>query len=149
MTDWQNRMFYGCLAGRPHPQGARETFCFARVLILIHAFRAYTIYTHITHKCWGVILRENPSHTPWELKIVIPTYLYIFAYGFPQLLPLHFHTIERLIAQNTYHTLSKCQVRIWYCWEALEEAKDGKCNMDLVAGSGELDKTRFQVALLE
>ena len=79
----------------------------------------------------------------------MPTYIYTFACGFPQLLPLHFHTIERLIAQNTYHTLSKCQVRIWYCWEALEEAKDGKCNMDLVAGSGELDKTRFQVALLE
>ena len=24
---------------------------------------------------------------------------------------------------NTYHTLSECQVRIWCCWEALEEAR--------------------------
>ena len=30
---------------------------------------------------------------------------------------------------------------VWCYWEALEEAKDGRCNMELVAGSGELDKT--------
>ena len=50
---------------------------------------------------------------------------------------------------NTYHTLSECQVRFWCYWEVLEEAKDGRCNMELVARSGELDKTRFQEALLE
>ena len=38
---------------------------------------------------------------------------------------------------------------VWCYWEALEEAKDGRCNMELVAGSGELDKTRFREALLE
>ena len=26
-------------------------------------------------------------------------------------------------------------MRFWCCWEALEEAKDGRCNMELVAGS--------------
>ena len=31
----------------------------------------------------------------------------------------------------------------------MKEAKDGKCNMELVVGSGELDKTRFREALLE
>ena len=50
---------------------------------------------------------------------------------------------------NTYHTLSECQVRFWCCSEALEEAKDGRCNMKLVAWSGELDKTRFWEAFLE
>ena len=78
----------------------RETFCFSRLCYLIHTFYTHTIYTHITHKCEGVLLRENPNQTPWELEIVIPTYLYTFAYGFPHLLPLHFHTIERLIAQT-------------------------------------------------
>ena len=34
-------------------------------------------------------------------------------------------------------------------WEALEDAKDGKCNMELIAGFGKLEKTRFSVALLE
>ena len=47
-----------------------------------------------------MLLRKNPSQTPWELEIIIPIYLYTYACGFPQLLPLHFHTIERLIAQT-------------------------------------------------
>ena len=50
---------------------------------------------------------------------------------------------------NTYHTLSECQVRFWCSWEALEEAKDGRCNMELVMGFGELDKTRFWETLLK
>ena len=40
-------------------------------------------------------------------------------------------------------------MKFWCYWEELEEAKDGKCNMELVVGSRELDKTRFRVALLE
>ena len=50
---------------------------------------------------------------------------------------------------NTYHTLSECQVIVWCYWKALEEAKDGRCNMELVAGSRELDKTWFREAFLE
>ena len=41
------------------------------------------IYTQITHKWWGVLLRENPSLKPWELEIIIPIYLYTYACGFP------------------------------------------------------------------
>ena len=43
--------------------------------------------------------RENPSHNPWEWEIVIPTILYTIYCSFPQLLPLHFYILERLIAQ--------------------------------------------------
>ena len=50
---------------------------------------------------------------------------------------------------NTYHTLSECQVIVWCYWKVLEEAKDDRCNMELITGSGELDKTRFREALLE
>ena len=39
------------LAGKAFLWDTRETFCFARLLILIHTFCAYTIYTHITNKC--------------------------------------------------------------------------------------------------
>ena len=42
---------------------------------------------------------------------------------FPQLLPLHFHTIERLIAQTLTTPFQECLVRFWCCWEALEEAR--------------------------
>ena len=34
-------------------------------------------------------------------------------------------------------------------WEALEDAKDGGCNIELIAGSSKLEKIRFGVTLLE
>ena len=34
-------------------------------------------------------------------------------------------------------------------WEALKDAKDGRCNMELIVGSDKLEKTRFGVTLLE
>ena len=40
-------------------------------------------------------------------------------------------------------------MKFWCYWEALEEAKDGRCNMELVAGFRELDKTWFREVLLE
>ena len=87
-------------AGKAFLRDTRVTFCSVRLYYLIHTFCTHTIYNHITHKCEGVLLRENPSLKPWELEIIIPIYLYTYACGFPQLLPLHFHTIERLIAQT-------------------------------------------------
>ena len=50
---------------------------------------------------------------------------------------------------NTYYTLLECLVRFWCYWEVLEEAEDDRCNIELVAGSEELDKTQFQEVLLE
>ena len=32
-------------------------------------------------------------------------------------------------------------------WEALEDDKDGRCNMELIAGTGKLEKTRFGTLL--
>ena len=96
----ETTVFREYLAGKAFSQDTCETFYSARLYYLIHIFCTHTIYTHITHKCLGVLLRENLSHKLWELEIVIPTYLYTFACGFPQLLPLHFHIIERLISQQ-------------------------------------------------
>ena len=96
----ETTVFREYLAGKAFPRNTRETFCFARLYYLIHTFCTHTIYTHITDKWWGVLLRENPSLKPWELEIIIPIYLYTYACGFPQLLSLNFHTIERLIAQK-------------------------------------------------
>ena len=39
------------LAGKAFPRDTRETFYSASLSSLIHTFYAYTIYTHITHKC--------------------------------------------------------------------------------------------------
>ena len=137
------------LAGKAFPRDTRKTFCSARLYYLIHTFCIHTIYTHITHKWWWEPLRENPSKNTWELEIVLPTILYTFVCEislFPTS-PFPYHW--EIDSANTYHTISEFQVIIWYCWEALEETKDGRCNMELVAGSGELDKTRFREVLLE
>ena len=137
------------LAGKAFPQDTCETFYSASLSSLIYTFCAYTTYTHITHKCWGELLRENPSQTTWELKIVIPTILYTFVLRISSspTSPFPFHW--EVDSPNTYHTLWECQVRSWCYKEALEEVKDDRCNMELVAGSRKLDKTWFRETLLE
>ena len=133
------------LASKAFPQNI--LFC-QTVNSNTHFLCLYYLYPHY-HKCWGVLLRENPSQTPWELEIVIPTILYTIACGFSSTPTFPFPYHWEVDSPNTYHTLLECQMRFWCCWEALEEAKDGRCNMELVAESGELDKTRFREALLE
>ena len=57
-------VFREYLTGKDFPQDTYETFCSARLYYLIHTFWTHTIYTLITHKCKGELLRENPSQTP-------------------------------------------------------------------------------------
>ena len=145
----ERAVFHEYLKGKAFLRDTYETFCFASLYYLIHTFCTHTVYTHITHNCWRVLLRENPSKKkPWELEIAIPTYLYTFACGFSSTLTSPFPYHWEVNNPNTYHTLSECQVRIWCCWEALEEAKDGRCNMALVAGSRELVKTKVRCNLV-
>ena len=115
--------FRRCFTSKAFPQDTRETFCFGRLSFLIHTIYTHTIYNPITHRCWGVLLRENPSHKPWELEIVIPTFLYTIACGFSSTPTSLFLYHWKVDSPNTYHTLSECQVRFWYCWEALEKAR--------------------------
>ena len=44
-------VFREYLMGKAFLQDTYETFCFAKLLFLIHTFYAYTIYTHIAHRC--------------------------------------------------------------------------------------------------
>ena len=142
-------IFCEYFASKTFPRDICETFYFVRLSFLIHTFCAYTIYTHVTHRCWGVLLRENPNHKPWELEIVIPIYLHTFACGFSSILTSSISIPLRDCSLNTYYTLLECLVRFWCYWEVLEEAEDDRCNIELVAGSEELDKTQFQEVLLE
>ena len=123
------------LAGKAFLWDTRETFCSVSLYYLIHTFCTHTIYTHITHKFWGVFLRENPSHKPWELEIVIPTYLYTIACGFSLTPTSSFPYHWEVDSPNTYQTLSKCQVRIWYRWEILEEARFWRMQLGVLQDS--------------
>ena len=133
--DWnaksQNRWRQLCFASSSRVRPSRETPVKHSVLSDCHLWYTLSVptlfYTHITHRCWGVLLRENSNHKPWELEIVIPTYLYTFACGFSLTPTSPFPYHWEVDSSNTYHTLSECLVKFWCCWEALEEAKDGRC----------------------
>ena len=103
------------LAGKAFPQDIHETFCFARLSILTHTFCAYTIYTHITHKCEESFREKNPSKTAWELEIVIPTILYTFVLGISSSPTSPFPYHWEVDIPKTYHTLWECQVKFWCC----------------------------------
>ena len=115
--------FCECFTGKAFPQDTRKRVCFAILSYLLHYILTHTIYTIITHRCWRVLLRENPSHKPWELEIVIPTILYTIACEFflTPTSPFPYHW--EVDSPNTYHTLLECSVRFWCYWEALEEAR--------------------------
>ena len=73
----------------------------------------------------------------------MPTIFYTIACGFFSTHTSPFSYPLEVDSPNTYHTISECSVRFWCYWEVLEEVKDGGCNMELVAGSREQNKTRF------
>ena len=72
--------------------------------------------------------RENPSHNPWEWEIVIPTILYTIHCGFPQLLPLHFHIIERLIAQTLTTPILSVKWGFGAAGKYWKKLSFGRCN---------------------
>ena len=103
------------LVGKAFLRDTREAFCFANLSSLIHTFCAYTIYTHITHKCEESFWEKNPSKNTRELEIVIPTILYTFVYGISSSPTSPFPYHWEVDSPNTYHTLWECQVRFWCC----------------------------------
>ena len=115
--------FRECLTGKVFPRDTRETICFTILSYLLHYILTHTIYTIIAHRCWWVLLRENPSHKPWELEIVIPTIFYTIACGFSLTPTFPFPYHWEVDSPNTYHTLLECSVRFWCYWKALEEAR--------------------------
>ena len=92
--------FHKCLASKAFPRDIHKTFYFANLLYLIHPLYPHYIYPHYTHMLRSAFQRENPSHYSWEWEIIIPTILYTIHCSFPQLLPLHFQILERLLAKH-------------------------------------------------
>ena len=107
----ETAVFHEYLASKDFSRDTRETFCFATLYYLIHIFWTHTIYTLITHKCKGELLRENPSKNTWELEIVIPTILYTFVCGISSSPTSTFPYHWEVDSTNTYDTLWKCSVR--------------------------------------
>ena len=122
-TGWRQLCFTSSSRVRP----CRETLMKHSVLPdcpTWYTLSVLTLYTPtlptIVEECfWEKTLAKNLR----ELEIVVPTYLYTIACGFSSTPTFSFPYHWEVDSPNTYQTLSKCQVRIWCCWEALEEAK--------------------------
>ena len=136
--------FRKCLTGKVFPWDTSEIFCFAILSYLLHYILTHTIYTIITHICWGVFFREKTQpQNLWELEIIIPIILYMIHCGFSQLLPLHFQILERLIAQTLTTPILSVK------WDFGDAGKYWKkpfvlwMQSDWIAWSKELEKTRL------
>ena len=97
---WWQLVFASVLWGRPsHEIPAKHSIL--PIFYIWYTLSLTTLYIPTlpidVEECFQ---RENPSHNLWEWEIIIPTILYTIHCGFPQLLPLHFHIFERLIAQT-------------------------------------------------
>ena len=57
-------------------------------------------YSHYPQIIMSAFQRKNPSKYTWGLEIFIPTIIYTFPYGCPQLLPLYLYILERFITQT-------------------------------------------------
>ena len=103
----------------------------------------YYIYPHYPQKWRGHSERKTLREVSTTHPSIRESYPFLernlcSLFSFP--LPL-LYLLRGDFYPNTAHTNSKCWECFWCYWEALEDAKDDGCNMELVAGSGELDKT--------
>ena len=141
--------FCECLASKAFPWDTRETFYFANLSYVIHTISTRTIYTNITHKCWGVLLRENPNHNLWELEIIIPTFLYTIHCGFSSTPTSPFSYPWEVDSSNTYHTIFRVSSEVLVLLGSIGRSQALADAIGRIAGSGKLDKTWFREALLE
>ena len=111
-------------------------FCFTKFLLTLYIPSLPTYYK----ECF---LERKPRYYPWELEIVILTILYTILCGLSQLLTLHIHNLERLIAQTL--TTPNLSVK-WGFGAARKHWKNPivwRMQLGWIAWSGELEKTRF------
>ena len=117
-----------CLARKAIPRSTRETFCLAKVKLLYQILYLHYKYPHYLWIVKGAFQRENSSKYTWELKIVIPTIIYTFSCGFPQLLFLHLYILERLLAQTLTTLILSVKSDFGVVRKFWKEPFSGGCN---------------------
>ena len=111
----ETAVFRKQLACKAFPRGTCKTFCFARLLFLIHTF-VPTLFIPTLPTNVKECFREKTLVTNLESQRLLYPHISIhLLVDFPQLLPLHFNTIERLIVQ----TLTKPFQSVQLCFSAV------------------------------
>ena len=91
--------------------------------------------------------KSSTTHPPYQREsysFLEEKFLQSLLLSCPLLYP-----IKRRFVSKYYPHPFKVLRGVFGVWEALEDAKDGGCNMELIAGSGKLEKTQLGLTLLE
>ena len=107
-----------------------------------------TIQTLITHE----IVRRTRSFSKKHLREKIlakhlrvrdclPIIIYIISLKFPLLLPLHLHILERFLTQTLTSPILSVKRSFGAYGKHWKKPLSGGCNLELIAGSGQLVKT--------
>ena len=84
---------------RPSSEVLAKLSIWQKVIFCFTKSYPHYIYLHYLQIVRSAFQKENPRKYTWELEIVMPTIIYTFSCDFSQLLPLHLHILESLIAQ--------------------------------------------------
>ena len=85
---------------RPSCEGLAKLSVWQKVIFCFTMFLPTLYIPSLLTNCKKCFLEKNPRKYTWELDIVIPTIIYTFPCGFPQLLSLNLYILERLLAQT-------------------------------------------------
>ena len=88
-------LFHNYLLGKAN---LRKSFFGKNLFFALPSLYSYYIYSHYPLIARSAFQRENLRKFTWELEIVIPTIIYSFPCGFPQVLPLHLYIFEKLLS---------------------------------------------------
>ena len=131
--------FRKCLVSKAFSWDTYETFCFTNLSYMIYQVSTYTIYILITHRNYKeAIQREKPQigflqHTHPFYLLLLPSLIVIsWEEICTQTQPTHFQSVESVLKLGKFWGFAKIS------WWGLEDA------IGRIAGSGELEKTRFR-----
>ena len=124
----------------------------AEMWLFVLPLHSYYIYPYYPQKWWGAYWEKNSKRGFYNILTLLERELLIlrekiFIVSSPSLSHCYTHWEE--ICTKTLPTPIQSVESVIGAWEALEDAKDGWCNMELIGGFGTLEKTWFGVTLLE
>ena len=99
-----------------------------KVKLLYQILYPHYKYHHYPQIVRSAFQRENPSKYTRELEIVIPTIIYTFPCGFPQLLPLQLWILNRLLAQTLTTPILSDKWDFGAIGKHRKEPFSGRCN---------------------
>ena len=87
------------------------------------------------------ILRKKTLAKHLRVRDCLPTIVYTISLKFHSLLPLHLHILEWFLAQTLTSPILSVERSFGAYGKHWKKPLSGRCNLELIAGSGQLVKT--------